>query len=77
MDVSSQEVLPPSLARVADAVARGLSDKEIAAEIGAPLATVRTYVRRVYSRLGVHSRVALILRWSQRNQNREDQNREG
>jgi DNA-binding NarL/FixJ family response regulator len=55
--------LTPTLTRVADAIARGLSDKEIAVLLDLELATVRTYVRRVYARLGVHNRVQLTRRW--------------
>lgn len=56
--------LPTSLAAVADGIARGLSDKEIAAELALSLATVRTYVRRVYARLEVHGRVELARAWA-------------
>lgn len=56
--------LPPSLARVAAGVARGLVDKEIARELSIPLPTVRTYVRRIYRRLGVTNRVSLALCWT-------------
>jgi DNA-binding NarL/FixJ family response regulator len=58
--------LPPSLARIAALVARGLSDKDIARSLEIPLTTVRTYVRRIYTRLGVRSRVELARRWSRR-----------
>jgi DNA-binding NarL/FixJ family response regulator len=58
----SASALPPKLAAVADGVTRGLTDKQIADELGAPLATVRTYVQRVYRRLGVHSRIELARR---------------
>jgi hypothetical protein len=51
--------LPPSLARVASALVRGLTDKEIADELGIPTVTVRTYVQRIYRRLGVRNRVEL------------------
>ncbi len=56
------EGLPPSLRAVAELVAAGLGDKEIAAELSVPLATVRTYVARCYRRLGLRSRVELA-RW--------------
>ena len=59
-------LLPASLARVAERVAGGLTDKEISIELGMPLSTVRTYVQRIYRRLGVTNRVALSLRWSRR-----------
>jgi hypothetical protein len=55
--------LPPSLARVAALAAAGASDKEIAASLGAPVATVRTYMRRIYVRLGVRSRAQLARVW--------------
>jgi hypothetical protein len=52
--------LPTSLRTVAERLAQGLSDKEIAAELETPLATVRTYATRVYERLGVHGRRELM-----------------
>jgi hypothetical protein len=55
--------LPRSLACVADAIVKGLSDLEIAEHLGMPYATVRTYIRRIYARLGVHSRVELARLW--------------
>jgi DNA-binding NarL/FixJ family response regulator len=53
--------LPLSLSRVADGLARGLSDKEIADELSMPIATVRTYTSRVLKKLGVSSRRQLML----------------
>jgi DNA-binding NarL/FixJ family response regulator len=55
--------LPPSLGRVATLLARGASDKEIASELQMPLATARTYVARVFKRLGLTSRRQLIQRF--------------
>ncbi|MBL9105141.1 MAG: response regulator transcription factor [Myxococcales bacterium] len=52
--------LPPRLAKVAGLVIDGLTDKQIAQRIGLTFSTVRTYVRQVYRRLGVHSRVGLV-----------------
>lgn len=54
--------LPPALARVAELLASGLSDKEIADRVGLSLSTVRTYVARVYDRLGVHGRTQISMR---------------
>jgi hypothetical protein len=51
--------LPPSLARVADLAAQGLVDKEIAEALDMPLRTVRTFMARIYARLGVSNRVEL------------------
>jgi DNA-binding CsgD family transcriptional regulator len=61
--MESRPRLPPALARVADAIARGWSDKEMAANWDVPLSTVRTYVHRTYQRLGVHGRVELARLW--------------
>lgn len=51
--------LPPSLARVAELVAAGLTDQEVADRMGLTHKTVRTYVSRIYRRLGVSNRVML------------------
>jgi DNA-binding CsgD family transcriptional regulator len=55
--------LTPSLRHIATLAAAGRSDKEIAQESGLSVASVRTYVRRIYERLRVHSRVELVERW--------------
>lgn len=52
--------LPPRLAKVAHMVVAGHTDKQIAARTGLTFSTIRTYVRQVYRRLGVHNRVALV-----------------
>jgi DNA-binding NarL/FixJ family response regulator len=52
--------LSPSLHRVADGICRGLADKEIAVELDLSLLTVRTYVHRIFRRLGVTSRTQLM-----------------
>jgi hypothetical protein len=52
--------LPPSLSGVARLLGEGLSDKEIASDTGLTLPTVRTYARRIFTRLGVHSRREII-----------------
>lgn len=58
---------PPQLGKltkretdVARLVARGMSNAEIAAELGIGKRTVETYLERIYSRLGIKSRVALV-----------------
>lgn len=56
----SLEDLPPALARVADLLVEGLADKEIAQQLDLSLSTARTYVARVYRRLGVHGRGQLL-----------------
>jgi len=51
--------LPPRLSHVAELVAAGLTDAEIADHMGLTHKTVRTYVTRIYKRLGVSNRVML------------------
>lgn len=58
---SALDRLPPSLRDVARLAATGQSDKEIAEELGKPLSTVRTYLTRVYARLGIRGRRELML----------------
>lgn len=58
--VPSQAPLPASLVDIARGIVDGLSDKEIAERTGRPLRTVRTYVERLYRRLGVGSRVQAV-----------------
>lgn len=43
-------------------VDRGLSDKELARELGVSLSTVKTHARRIYAKLGVSSRTAALHR---------------
>ncbi|MCA9636158.1 MAG: response regulator transcription factor [Myxococcales bacterium] len=52
--------LPPRLAKIARLVISGCTDKQIASRTGLSFSTVRTYVRQIYRRLGVHSRVELV-----------------
>jgi DNA-binding CsgD family transcriptional regulator len=55
--------LSPALERIASLLARGLADKDIATELALPLATVRTYVTRIYRRLGVSRRAEFVRHW--------------
>lgn len=52
--------LPPRLAKIANMVIAGSTDKQIADLTGLSFSTVRTYVRQIYRRCGVHSRVELV-----------------
>ncbi|MFY0530668.1 helix-turn-helix domain-containing protein [Nannocystis pusilla] len=51
---------PPRLAKIARLVISGCTDKQIATRTGLSFSTVRTYVRQIYRRIGVHSRVELV-----------------
>lgn len=57
------ENLPPSLCEVAELIAEGLADKEIAERTGRPLSTIRTYVARLYERTHLRSRAAITKWW--------------
>lgn len=54
--------LSPQQARIVEALLRGMRDKQIAHEIGLTTPTVRTYLGRIFRRVGVKDRVELILR---------------
>lgn len=65
-DARPAAVRAPDLARlsprereVADCVARGLTNKEIARELAIALPSVNTYLKRVFEKTGVHRRAAL------------------
>jgi DNA-binding CsgD family transcriptional regulator len=46
-------------AQIALEIAQGRTDQEIAVSIGVAFSTVRTHIRRVYEKLGVHNRTSL------------------
>jgi DNA-binding NarL/FixJ family response regulator len=54
--------LAPRQEKIVELILRGLQDKQIAAVLGLKVPTVRTYLRRVYSRLRVDDRMGLVLR---------------
>lgn len=53
--------LSPRQALIVDLLLRGMRDKQIAAELGSRVPTVRTHMARMFQRLGVADRVELIL----------------
>jgi DNA-binding CsgD family transcriptional regulator len=57
--------LSPREYEVANCVARGLTNKEIARELSIALPSVNTYLRRVFQKTGVHRRAALA-QWARR-----------
>jgi DNA-binding CsgD family transcriptional regulator len=61
-ELAQEGQLPPRLARIARLVVSGCTDKQIAARTGLSFSTVRTYVRQIYRRVGVHNRVELVHR---------------
>jgi DNA-binding NarL/FixJ family response regulator len=60
--VAQTLALSPQQTRIAEMILRGKQDKEIAAELNLSVPTVRTYLKRIFDRLGVSDRVGLILR---------------
>lgn len=64
-DVSDALARAPLTPREKDVVALlvgGSSTRDIAARTGLTVATVHTYLKRIYPKLGVHSRVELVAR---------------
>lgn len=56
------EVLSKRESDVLEYVSRGYSDKEVAEALGLTSATVRSYLKSIYSKLHVHSRTQAILK---------------
>jgi len=54
--------LTPRERDVVSLLVAGSSTRDIAAETGLTVSTVNTYLKRIFSKLGVHSRVELIAR---------------
>lgn len=55
--------LSPRESQVVTLAAEGLTDKEIARELGIGLGTVGTLWSRIRSKLGQHNRTELVVRW--------------
>jgi DNA-binding NarL/FixJ family response regulator len=56
------EILSKRESEVLSYVARGYSDKEVAEALGLTSATVRSYLKTIYSKLHVHSRTQAIIK---------------
>jgi DNA-binding NarL/FixJ family response regulator len=54
--------LPPQQLRIVELILRNQCDKQIAQTLGIKIPTLRTYVERIYHRLGVHDRMELVLK---------------
>jgi DNA-binding NarL/FixJ family response regulator len=53
--------LPPQQAKVVELILRGQEDKQIANQMRLAVPTVRTYLSRIFVRLGVTGRMELVL----------------
>jgi DNA-binding CsgD family transcriptional regulator len=62
----SSGALTPTERQLADLVAEGLSNKEIAAALFVTPKTVGTKLSRIYTKVGVHSRTELVRRLDER-----------
>jgi DNA-binding NarL/FixJ family response regulator len=63
MSVSEKEwskVLSPRERAVALLIGGGLSNKEVARELGLSLGTVKVYVHNIFAKLGVRSRYVIV-----------------
>ena len=54
--------LPPQQVRIVELILRNRCDKQIAAAMGLKKPTVRTYVQRIFTRIGVSDRLELVLK---------------
>jgi DNA-binding NarL/FixJ family response regulator len=59
----SAESLPVRQREVLDGLAAGKAYKQIADEMGMSIHTVRTYIRRIYEKLHVHSRTEAVAKY--------------
>lgn len=54
--------LSPQQKRIVELILRGRQDKEIADQLGLAVPTIRTYLKRIFDRVGVTDRLTLVLR---------------
>jgi light-regulated signal transduction histidine kinase (bacteriophytochrome) len=64
MDLSDIATLSPREAQVLDGAAKGWTDKQLALELKVSVHTLKTYWKRIRSKLGSMSRSALVQRWT-------------
>lgn len=58
--------LSPAERQVAELVAEGLTNREVAGRLHVSVKTVETHVARCFTKLDVRNRTALALRWTKR-----------
>jgi DNA-binding NarL/FixJ family response regulator len=57
------QALSPREGMVLDCLAKGLTYKQIADQLGISIDTIRTYLRRIYEKLHVHSRTEAVAKY--------------
>jgi len=53
----------PRQRQILDLAVRGLTDKEIAAELGVAVSTIRTHLERFYRENGLRSKTGAVAAW--------------
>lgn len=64
MSVPRTPALSPRQLRIVELAARGMADKQIAAELGMAWGTTRTHWQRIFSRLQIHTRAEAVFAWA-------------
>lgn len=64
MSAPRTTALSPRQLRIVELAARGLADKQIAAELGMAWGTTRTHWQRIFSRLQIHTRAEAVFAWA-------------
>jgi DNA-binding NarL/FixJ family response regulator len=60
-ELAAELDLSPQQAKIVEFILRGMQDKEIASTMGISFSTVRTHIARIFLRVGVRERLALVL----------------
>lgn len=60
---SEDRTLTPRERAVAELVAKGMSNKQVADELGLKIATVKAHLGTIFTKVRVHNRVGLTLAW--------------
>lgn len=61
LNIAGELALSPQQRRIVELLLRGFQDKQIAEELQLTVPTVRTYLKRIFDRVGVPDRVGLLL----------------
>lgn len=76
LPASRKEPISPRELQILHLIGSGLSNKDIAADLGLTLNTVKTYIRTSYRKIGVTTRAQAILWWVAQRDVLDDRTRE-